>query len=117
QLNVIFDTLVSISPTTGQLEQRLATEWKIMPDKVRFTLRPNVTFQDGTPLDAEAVKFSVDRVLTDQASNIKTQLYMLDKVEVVDKATVDMILKTPAPNPLLMQMTTRPGMIVSPTAV
>jgi ABC-type transport system substrate-binding protein len=117
QLNVIFDTLLSINAKTGELEPRLATDWKIMPDRVRFTLRPGVTFQDGTPFDADAVKFSVDRALTDPASNIKTQIYMLDKTEVVDKMTVDMVLKAPAPNPLLMQMTTRPGMIVSPTAM
>jgi ABC-type transport system substrate-binding protein len=117
QLNALFDTLASRDPQTGKLEPRLATSWNVLTDRVRFKLRQGVTFQDGTPLDADAVKFSIDRVLSDPASNIKTQLYMVDKVEVVDPQTVDVVLKVPAPQPLLLQMTTRPGMIVSPTAV
>jgi peptide/nickel transport system substrate-binding protein len=117
QLNVLFDTLLSVSPISGAIEPRLATKWDVQPDRVRLHLRSGVIFQDGTPFNADAVKFSIGRCLTDTASNIKTQLYMLDHVEVVDPQTVDLVLKTKAPNPLLMQLTTRPGMIVSPTAV
>jgi peptide/nickel transport system substrate-binding protein len=117
QLNVLFDTLLSVSPISGELEPRLATKWEIQPDRVRLHLRSGVIFQDGTPFNADAVKFSMTRCLTEAASNIKTNLYMLDHVEVVDAQTVDLLLKTQAPNPLLMQLTTRPGMIVSPTAV
>jgi peptide/nickel transport system substrate-binding protein len=117
QLNVLFDTLLSISAKSGEIEPRLATKWEIKSDRVRLQLRGGVVFQDGTPFNADAVKFSLERCLTEAASNIKTQLYMLDHIEVVDAQTVDLVLKTPAPNPLLMQLTTRPGMIVSPTAV
>jgi ABC-type transport system substrate-binding protein len=116
QLNVLFDTLLSINFETGQLEPRLATDWKIMPDRIRMTLRQGVVFQDGTPFNSDAVKFSVERVLNDPASNVKTLVPMLDHVDVVDPSTVDVFLKVPQPNPLLMQFTTRPGMIVSSTA-
>jgi ABC-type transport system substrate-binding protein len=117
QLAVIFDTLVAYKSDTGELEPRLATDWKIMADRIRFTLRQGVTFQDGTPLDADAVKYSLDRVQNDQASNIKTTVPMLDHAAVVDKQTVDLLLKQPQPQPLLELLTGRAGMIVSPTAM
>ncbi|MBV8085969.1 MAG: hypothetical protein JO247_14265 [Chloroflexi bacterium] len=118
QLNVMFDTLVSIDFNTGKIEPRLATDWTVAPDskKITMKLRPGVTFQDGTPFNADAVKFSVERVINDSASNIKTLVPMLDHVDVVDPMTVDIVLKSPQPNPMIMQLTTRPGMIVSPTA-
>jgi len=117
QLNVIFDTLVSVDPLTNEFLPRLATEWEIMDDRIRMTLREGVTFQDGTPLDAEAVKFSVERTLKDPESNIATRAPMLSGVEVVDPTTVDMVMSMPQPIPLLLQLADRTGMIVSPTAV
>jgi len=82
-----------------------------------MTLREGVTFQDGTPLDADAVKFSVERTLKDAESNIATRAPMLSGVEVVDATTVDMVMSMPQPIPLLLQLADRTGMIVSPTAV
>lgn len=117
QLNVIFDTLVSIDPLTNEFLPRLATEWEIMDDRIRMTLREGVTFQDSTPLDADAVKFSVERTLHDPESNIATRAPMLGSVEVVDPKTVDMVMLMPQPVPLLLQLADRTGMIVSPTAV
>ena len=117
QLNVIFDTLVSVDPLTNEFLPRLATEWEIMDDRIRMTLREGVTFQDGTPLDADAVKFSVERTLKDPESNIATRAPMLSGVEVVDPKTVDMVMSMPQPVPLLLQLADRTGMIVSPTAV
>src|SRR3990172_8469007 len=47
-----------------QIQLKLATSYEVMsPTKVRFKLRPNVKFHDGTPLNAAAVKFSFDRAL------------------------------------------------------
>jgi ABC-type transport system substrate-binding protein len=117
QLNALFDTLTSYNPTTGALEPRLATSWEIASERVRLHLRPGVTFQDGTPFNAQAVKFSLERVLSDPASNIKTGVKMLGGVTVVDDMTADLMLNTNAPQPLLYQLADRPGMIVSPTAV
>ena len=109
QLNVIFDTLVSIDPLTNKFLPRLATEWEIMDDRIRMTLRDGVTFQDGTPLDADAVKFSVERTLKDPESNIATRAPMLSGVEVVDPKTVDMVMSMPQPIPLLLQLADRTG--------
>lgn len=117
QLNVIYDTLVSTDPITGEILPRLATEWELLPDRVRFTLREGVTFQDGTPLDAEAVRFSIERGRSDPESTITTRLPMVTGVEVVDASTIDLVINAPQYLPLLLQMADRPGMITSPTAV
>ncbi|MFZ1770348.1 MAG: ABC transporter substrate-binding protein [Caldilinea sp.] len=43
----------------------LATEWEVNADatEYRFKLRDDVTFHDGTPFNAEAVKFTFDRIV------------------------------------------------------
>lgn len=117
QLNVIYDTLLSIDPLTSEFLPRLATKWEHHEDRLRLTLRSGVTFQDGTPLDAEAVKFSIDRALTDPESTISARMANISAVEVVDPTTVDIVLKAPQFLPLMILLADRPGMIVSPTAV
>ena len=83
---------------------------------VTIKLRPNVKFNDGTPMDAEAVRFSLDRHRTLKGSNRASELGPVDAVEVVDKATVRLRLKAPF-SPPLAQLTDRAGMPVSPAAV
>ncbi|MBI1846199.1 MAG: ABC transporter substrate-binding protein [Candidatus Rokubacteria bacterium] len=83
---------------------------------VTIKLRPNVKFNDGSPMDAEAVRFSLDRHRTLKGSNRASELAPVDAVEVVDKATVRLRLKAPFA-PLLAQLTDRAGMPVSPAAV
>nr|WP_170182210.1 ABC transporter substrate-binding protein [Phreatobacter stygius] len=78
-------------------------------------LRPNVKFHDGEPMDAEAVKFSIERHMTMQGSFRRPELASVDKVEVVDPLTVRLVLKQPF-SPLLSQLTDRAGMMVSPKA-
>jgi peptide/nickel transport system substrate-binding protein len=117
QLNAIFDTLLTISPTDGTLGPRLATEWEVLDDRIRLRLRDGVVFQDGTPFDAEAVKFSLERVKNDPDSNITNHVFQLAGVEAVDPTTVELLLDPPAALPLLIRLTSRAGMIVSPAAV
>ena len=83
--------------------------------QVIIRLRPGVKFHDGEPLDAEAVKFTLERHLTMHGSFRRPELAAVDKVEVVDPLTVKLVLKTPF-SPLLSQLTDRSGMIVSPKA-
>ncbi|GAY07605.1 ABC transporter substrate-binding protein [Pseudonocardia sp. N23] len=60
----IVDSLTDQDPRSGALVPWLATTWQSSPDakSYTFTLRENVTFADGTPLDAEAVKANFDRI-------------------------------------------------------
>src|SRR5438132_3837938 len=82
---------------------------------VAIKLRPNVKFNDGTPLDAEAVRFSLERHQTMKGSNRKSELESVNAVEVVDALTVRLRLKAPF-SPLTAQLADRAGMPVSPAA-
>src|SRR2546425_936229 len=81
---------------------------------VTIKLRSGVKFNDGTPMDAEAVKFSLDRHRTLKGSNRASELAPVEAVEVVDHLTVRLRLKAPY-SPLLAQLTDRSGMPLSPT--
>jgi peptide/nickel transport system substrate-binding protein len=82
---------------------------------VTIKLRPGVTFHDGEPMDAEAVKFTLERHLTTPGSFRRPELAAVDRIEAVDPLTVRLLLKTPFA-PLLSQLTDRAGMMVSPKA-
>ena len=86
------------------------------PTELLIKLRPGVLFQDGTKMDAEAVKFSLDRHATTAGSYRRSELSAMDHVDVVDPLTVRVVLKAPS-SPFLAQLLDRAGMIVSPTAV
>ena len=83
---------------------------------VTIKLRAGVKFNDGTPFDADAMKFSLDRHRTMKGSNRASELAPVEAVEVVDKETLRLRLKAPF-SPLLAQLTDRAGMPVSPAAV
>ena len=51
---------------------------------VTIKLRPGVKFNDGTPMNAEAVKYSLDRHREMKGSNRRSELDHVDAVEVVD---------------------------------
>ena len=78
-------------------------------------LRPGVTFQNGEVLDATAVKYTLERHLTLQGSFRRSEIASIDHVEIVDPATVKLVLKSPS-SPLLAQLTDRAGMILPPKA-
>jgi peptide/nickel transport system substrate-binding protein len=60
----LYDGLANVDPK-GNLVPELATSWDVSPDasSVTFHLRPDAKFQDGTPVEAEDVVYSVDRLL------------------------------------------------------
>jgi glutathione transport system substrate-binding protein len=61
-----------------------------------FKLRQGVKFHDGTPFDAEAVKFNLERIANPENHLIRQSLLaMLDHVEAVDQYTAKVVLKTP----------------------
>ncbi|MGE0801244.1 MAG: ABC transporter substrate-binding protein [Lautropia sp.] len=97
-LNAAYDTLVTMTPGDYiNVKPAIATRWARTPDGKgwRFTLRDGVRFASGTAMTAEDVKWSFDRVinLRDQPSQY---VQVVDRVEVVDARTVDIILKRPA---------------------
>jgi len=96
---------------------QLATEYKWAADNKSLTIkiRPGVTFHDGEKLDAEAVKFNIERHKTMQGSNRRGELAPVTSVDVLDASTVRLNLTGPFA-PLLAVLTDRAGMMVSPKA-
>src|SRR6185503_10031536 len=82
-----------------------------------FKLKQGVKFHDGTPFNAEAVKFTFDRVIdpATKAGQAHDQLGPYDHTEIVDDHTVKVIMKQ-GYAPLLTNLNGYLG-IVSPTAV
>ncbi len=62
-LDNLYENLVSFADTTTDIVAELAARWDISPDGKTYTfhLRSGVKFHDGTPLNADAVVFSLDR--------------------------------------------------------
>jgi len=75
-----------------------------------------VKFADGTPLDAAAVKTSLDRHMTLTGSARRSELTSVAGVDVADTSTVTIRLKTPFV-PLTAVLADRSGMVMSPTAL
>ena len=112
----VFDGLIIRTPDM-KLVPGLATKWEFLEKntKLRFTLRTGVKFHNGEPFDAEAVKFSFDRLLGEEGKKGPQQsnYNAIDKVVVVNPSTVDFIMKSPDPV-LLTKLAGYGAMIVPP---
>jgi ABC-type transport system substrate-binding protein len=116
QMRLIYDTLTQFDGN-NKLQPMLAESWTLeSPTSLVMKLRANVKFQDGTPFNAEAAKFNIDRVLTDPVSNTKGLLAMVQDVAIVDASTIKITMKSPSGGPLLAALADRSGMMISPTA-
>src|SRR5215467_9818264 len=111
--------LINITPD-GKFVPDAAESWQISPDALLYTfkLRKNVLFQDGTPVDAAAVKFSIDRLMDPATrSSVRTFYESVHSVEVLDPLTVQIRLKHPYAFMLHMLSVYRMGLVFySPTA-
>jgi len=121
----LYDGLVRFADGTLEVEPALAESWEVSEDGTvyTFTLREDVTFHDGTPFNAEAVKFNFDRMLDEEHPYHDTGPFPLafffsaiQETEVVDDFTVRFHLDAPYA-PLLSNLAYPTGLIVSPGAV
>ena len=115
-LQSLCDKLVDIDAKLN-LVPMLATAWHWTDagKTLTLTLRDKVTFQDGTPFDATAVKFNLDRELTLPGSRRKSEIDAIQSVEATGPLTVTIHLAKPS-IPLLAALADRAGMMVSPKA-
>jgi peptide/nickel transport system substrate-binding protein len=112
----VYDTLVRVD-AQNTVQPDLATAWmNTSPTQLVFTLRSDVKFQDGTPFNADAVVFNINRILQAAASPRKSELASVKSVEAVDTTHVQFNLKA-AFAPLLATLTDRAGMMLSPAVV
>ena len=122
----IFEGLVAQELGSYKLIPGLARSWDISKDGLTYTfnLRPNVTFHDGTPFNAEAVKFCFERQLNEQGPYYKTGTYPYVKgflgnvqgIEVVNPLTVQIKLKAPL-TPFLQYLAHQSLFVYSPDAL
>ena len=96
-LQNVMSGLVDYKPGTANIVPALAERWKISKDGKVYTfyLRKGLKFSDGTPFNAQAVKFSIDRVFKLKGDPAFLLTEVVKKVEVVDDYTVKITLKYP----------------------
>ncbi|PPL20354.1 ABC transporter substrate-binding protein [Microterricola pindariensis] len=112
----VYDSLLRREPD-GTLVPMLATAWEYNSDntELTLTLRDDVTFTDGTTLDAEAVKVNLDRFRTGNGPDAST-LAQVSDVAATDATTVVITLKAQDPA-LLDYLGNADGFIASPAAI
>ena len=82
----------------GSVVPALAREWTISEDGLvyTFTLHDGVMFHDGSSMDSEDVKFSLDRARAEDSTNAQKRLFTgINNVEAVDPLTVRITLANP----------------------
>ncbi|MCM3341129.1 ABC transporter substrate-binding protein [Paenibacillus sp. MER TA 81-3] len=115
---LIYDSLVEYGEK-GEIQPALAESWDISPDGKEYTfhLRKDVQFSDGTPFNAEAVKFSVDRWANKPEHDWLLTSKNLTSVKVIDEFTVKLTFTKHYYLTLAELSYPRPFRIMSPTSV
>lgn len=121
----LYEGLTRYRSGTLEVEPGLAREWTISDDGTVYTfkLREGILFHDGTPFNAEAVKFNFDRMLDDTHPYHDTGPFPLSfffgsvaSTEALDDTTVRFTLNEPYA-PFLSNLAYPTGLLVSPEAV
>jgi peptide/nickel transport system substrate-binding protein len=111
--------LVDITPD-GKFVPDAAESWTVSPDHLNYTfkLKKGVVFHDGTPVDAKAVKFSIDRLMDPATKSGMRSFYAaVHSVEAVDPLTVQVRMKQPYAFFMHMLAAYRTGLVLySPAA-
>ncbi|MFT8322672.1 MAG: nickel ABC transporter substrate-binding protein [Bacillus sp. (in: firmicutes)] len=113
--NIVFESLV-INTDDG-VKPALAESWDISKDGLTYTfhLRQGITFTDGEPFNAEAVKKNVDAVVGNMEKNSWLNLVAeIKEANVVDDLTFELVLKNPYYPTLEELGLTRPFRFISP---
>lgn len=141
----VYESLLTYDGNSFEVVPNLATEWEVSEDGRQWTfqLQEGVTFHDGTPFNAEAVKFSIERIIgmaqsrggfsyyngvlqgisdwaaaeEKNAENFEEIVGGANAVEVVDEFTVRFNLEQPYPPFEHMMALPFISAIISPTAV
>jgi len=121
----VVETLVTFAEESTRIVPGLAESWTISKDGLTYTfkLRKGVAFHDGTPFNAQAVKFSIERQINPEHPAAKLGKYPfanyffgnVKALEVMDEGTVRFVLKE-ARASFLAVLTAGAASIVSPTA-
>jgi len=98
----VYENLVGYDQNL-KIQPELAESWKLVDDNTwEFKLRKGVKFHNGEPLNAEAVRFSLERCKTHPKSQYKYAVPDYREIKAVDEHTVHFITKAPTPEALVM---------------
>jgi len=115
----VYETLTFYNPpgSAETIGPKLATSWESSADAMKWTfhLREGVKFHDGTDLNAEAVKFSIEYTM-DRGGGMAYIFDSVEEVNIVDELTVEFILSYSAPLDLILASGYQ-AWIYSPTTV
>ncbi|MEZ5779030.1 MAG: ABC transporter substrate-binding protein [Paracoccaceae bacterium] len=114
----IFEGLTRFGPD-GSIQPALAESWEVAEDGKAYTfhLHEGVTFHDGTTMDAEDVKFTLDRARAEDSANAQKALFAgIEAVEAVDPLTVKVTLSAPDGN-FPFNMAWGDAVIVAPESI
>ncbi len=109
-----YERLVDYDGDSTEVKPGLAKEWKVSPDGLTwtFTLNEGHQFADGTKVDANAVKFTFDRILTIAKGPVDV-FGVIQEIKAQDASTVVFTLKENFP-PFLSTLAANYGGIVNP---
>ncbi|PKP73868.1 MAG: ABC transporter substrate-binding protein, partial [Alphaproteobacteria bacterium HGW-Alphaproteobacteria-6] len=114
----VFEGLTRFGPD-GSVRPALAASWEVGDGATTylFHLHDGVTFHDGTAMDAEDVKFSLDRARAEDSANAQKALFAgIETVEVIDPLTVKVTLGAPNGN-FAFNLAWGDAVIVAPESV
>jgi len=112
-MRVPYENLTQV--VDGEVQPFLATEWEQTDDSLTLTLAEGVTFHDGTPFDAEAVKTNIETI-QNTPGPYSGPFQVVESIDVVDDLTVTLNFSGPAPS-MLTTLSTRAAPMASPAAI
>lgn len=113
----IYDGLVRQDNVTGEIVPSLAESWEQVDEyTMRFHLRDDVYFHDGSKFTAEDVKFTFDRGAVAPMKAMIFEPFDTAKTKIIDDYTIELGTKEPFP-PMLTYLTNNATLIVSKSAV
>lgn len=116
--DLMFEPLIRYGKN-GEMLPCLATEWSLEEGGKRFRLklRQGVTFQDGTPWNAEALMWNLDRWIGKDAQNWMNSSRAYKSKKIIDDYTVEIEFKEPVLGLLYEFSFIRPSRFLSPKSV
>lgn len=118
-LKNVIETLLELDPET-EPHPRLAESWEVADEgrEWSFSLKDGITFHDGTPFNADAVKFTYDRIVDPETQSQTGRSYIgpYESSEVLDDLSIRLTFSE-VYAPLLHNLTREALAIISPAAV
>jgi len=117
-MSLIYEPLIRYG-VGGKFEPALAEKWEVENDgrHIRFHLRKNVTFQDGTPWDATALTWNFDRWIGKEEAVWLNFSAQFEKHNTIDDHTVELVFKNQVVGLLNEISYMRPVRFLSPKGV